>query len=130
MVAIEELLTDVSTDCVGCGAHLPRPDHFFRLENHGWTVYSKATAKVIQFACPKCSLDFDMEQVIAGEERAHRTQLRGGRDGGVERIEAGVGRAEHSDPARAPGLVGAPRDGAGEIVHLGGRILVDRDSVR
>lgn len=56
LVDKDEILYDVELTCRICNKHLPRVDHFFRLENHGWIVIGEATSKKVTFYCPEHKL--------------------------------------------------------------------------
>ena len=67
--------------------------------------------------------------VVGGVDRHDR--LEGGRAAhrDLDRVEAGVRRAEHADVARAPRLRGEPGDDRDEIVLLAFGVLVGRDAL-
>ena len=68
--------------------------------------------------------------VVGRIERDDRPQRRRPEHRGVERREPGIRAPEHPDRARAPGLLGEPRDDGAQVVGLGRRVLVDGDAVR
>ncbi len=75
---------------------------------------------------PAAPVDIVGPPVVAGVDREHRAQRRGVLARDLQRVEAGVRRAEHPDPARAPFLVGQPGDHLDQVGLLLGWVLVGR----